>query len=295
MTVDEVRDVLARNLPGPEFGSITPLGSGVDNVGYDVDGELVVRINRTPDPAERAAAIRREAALLAVVGELSPLPVPEPMFADPDAGALDYRKLPGVPLLIRPAAEPARLAAPLAEFLTRIHQPSPSAMHALAALAPRDLYPLSAWRDDAEAGYRTVVEWIPRPHRELVEDFLAADPPAEPDALTFCHNDLGAEHLLADAANSRLTGVIDWTDAAIADPAVDFARIFRDLGPGVVSRTVAGYAPGLRAAARERAVFYARCTLLEDVGYGVESGDERYVRAALANLPHTFARYTWAR
>ena len=35
--------------------------------------------------------------------------------------------------------------------------------------------------------------------------------------------------------------------------------------------------------------FYARCALLEDLAYGARSGDERYRRAALANLARTFA------
>lgn len=291
MTPDDVRDILARNLPGGTYDSVVPIGSGVDNVGYEVDGELIVRISRVTDPTERAEVTRREAALLAVVGELSPVPVPEPIFADPDAGALGYRKLPGVPLLDRPVADPTRLAAALAGFLSRLHRPPPSTMHTLEALLPQDVYPMPAWRDEAEAAYRSAVERrIPPEHRRLVEAFLAAEPPPEPDVLTVCHNDLGAEHLLADAARSTLTGVLDWTDAALADPAVDFGRIFRDLGPGVLHRAVAGYTPGLPAAARKRAVFYARCTLLEDVTYGVESGDGRYIRAALANLPRTFTR-----
>lgn len=39
---------------------------------------------------------------------------------------------------------------------------------------------------------------------------------------------------------------------------------------------------------RERAVFYARCALLEDLAHGVRTGHERYTVAALANLRRTF-------
>ncbi|HEU4494020.1 MAG TPA: phosphotransferase [Rubrobacteraceae bacterium] len=34
-----------------------------------------------------------------------------------------------------------------------------------------------------------------------------------PRALAFCHNDLGAEHVLVDAEANTITGIIDWTDA----------------------------------------------------------------------------------
>jgi aminoglycoside phosphotransferase (APT) family kinase protein len=62
-----VRHLLARHLPERADGAVTPLGAGLDNTAFDVDGELVVRLSRDPDPAERARVVRREARLLAVV------------------------------------------------------------------------------------------------------------------------------------------------------------------------------------------------------------------------------------
>ncbi len=85
--------------------------------------------------------------------------------------------------------------------------------------------------------------------------------------MTFCHNDLEAEHALVDVGANTFTGVIDWTDAAIADPAYDLALIYRDLGPEVFDLTLAHNDGGRFDADRERAVFYARCSLLEDVAY----------------------------
>jgi hypothetical protein len=66
--IDEVRRLLARRLPGYEVGSISGLGEGLDNAAYEVNGELIVRASKEPDPAVRTDATRREAALLAVVG-----------------------------------------------------------------------------------------------------------------------------------------------------------------------------------------------------------------------------------
>jgi hypothetical protein len=45
--------------------------------------------------------------------------------------------------------------------------------------------------------------------------------PGESDAL---------EHVLVDVEANAVTGIIDWTDAAIADPARDLALIYRDFG-----------------------------------------------------------------
>ncbi|MEV7968538.1 aminoglycoside phosphotransferase family protein [Sphaerisporangium sp. NPDC088356] len=283
--IEEIRALLARHLPGREVRSITKLGEGLDNVAYEVDRELIVRGSKETDPAARAESIRREAELLAVVARLSPLPVPEPVFADVDAGFLAYVKLPGVPLIGHPVAEPTRLAAPLGGFLSSLHQ---APVEEMEKLAPRESYPLLSWRQDAERDYRKVVRHVPAAARALVEDFLGRTPPAEPRAGVFCHNDLGAEHLLVDVRASAITGVIDWTDAAITDPACDLALIYRDLGPEVFELTLADYDGRFDDAGRERAAFYARCSLLEDLAHGLTGGASRYRHSALAHLTRTF-------
>lgn len=143
-----------------------------------------------------------------------------------------------------PVAEPARVAPALGGFLHRLHRASPEKFE---GLVERDFYPHQAWREDAERDYREVSFYLPAAANRLVEDFLGRTPPAESHAVSFCHNDLGAEHLLADQKTGIITGAIDWADAAVTDPARDLAMIYRDLGPGVVDRTLARYGGGSTA------------------------------------------------
>ncbi|MGW0193757.1 phosphotransferase family protein [Nonomuraea sp. NPDC003201] len=277
----EIRALLARHLPDYRVRSIDRLGQGLDNTVYEVNNELLVRRNKAATPEEN----RQEVARLAAVRELSPLPVPEVVFADDESGAIAYSKLPGEPLNRHPAADPRLLAQPLAEFLSALHGASPDRMR---DLAPVDTYPALTLLQDAELDYRDVESHVPEEQRHLVERFLREPPPDEAGELRFCHNDLGTEHLLADAATSTITGVIDWTDAAITDPAHDFARIFRDLGPEVFELTASHYAFSLDEAARARVLFYARCALIEDLAYGLSTGPHHYAEAALTHLSWTF-------
>jgi aminoglycoside phosphotransferase (APT) family kinase protein len=283
--IDEVRQALARHLPDGGSGTVVVLGEGVDHVAYDIDGDLIARWSKEPDPARRAAATRREADLLTAVAEWSTLPVPTPLVTDPDAGVLVYRKLAGVPLLEHPVAAPERLAGPLGTFLSRLHQ---APLERVDHLADRDTYPLSAYLADAAGDYDDIVDRLPREDRRLVEDFLDHPPPPEPAALTFCHNDLGSEHLLVDPETGTLTGVIDWADAAITDPAHDLALLYRDLGPVAYDRVLAHYDAPWSDRDSDRAVFLARCALLEDIAYGVRTGAHPYTAAGLDHLTRTF-------
>lgn len=45
------------------------------------------------------------------------------------------------------------------------------------------------------------------------------------------------------------------------------------------------------AADRERAVFYARCKLLEDIAYGGSTGARPYAEAGLAHIARTFGGF----
>lgn len=281
--------MLTRRMPGYVVRSIAGLGEGLDNATYEVNGELIVRARKETNPASRSESTRREADLLAVVVGLSTLPVPEPVLVDTEAGVIAYVKLPGLPLMDHPVGEPTRLAPALGEFLGRLHR---APLEKIEGLVERDTYSLEAWRQDAERDYQGISGHLPPAYRRLVEDFLGRTPPAEPRAVAFCHNDLGAEHLLVDVEANALTGVIDWTDAAIADPARDLASIYRDLGPETFGLTLAHYGGCFDDPDRERAAFYARCKLLEDVAYGLRTlGARRYAEVSLAHLAQTFGTF----
>lgn len=85
-----------------------------------------------------------------------------------------------------------------------------------------------------------------------------------------------------------VTGVIDWGDAAVADPAGDLGRIHRDLGPAALDAALAALAPADPAATRARAVFRARCGAVEDLAYGLDEDRQPYVAKVVTALPWLF-------
>jgi aminoglycoside phosphotransferase (APT) family kinase protein len=287
--MDELRRAIAAHLPGQADGDLVRLGGGTDNVAYALGG-LVLRHSREPDPAARAARVRREARLLEVVSEVSPLPVPRPVFADPALGVLAYAALPGVPLLDLPTGECRRaangVAARLGELLAALHAVP---RERVAGLVGSDDDPPSAWLAEAAELYGRVRAGVPAAYRPLVEGFLSAGPPPRGDDVVFSHNDLGIEHVLVDAVTAAVTGVVDWSDAALTDPASDLGLVLRDLGPGAFDAALAAGSFPDDGGLRERAAFYARCSVLEDLAYGLETpGASRYADKSVASLSWLF-------
>jgi aminoglycoside phosphotransferase (APT) family kinase protein len=86
-------------------------------------------------------------------------------------------------------------------------------------------------------------------------------------------------------AGTTITGIIDWSDCAVADPAAGLGRLARDLGTPALDALL----PGLDKQTRERALFYARCTALEDLAFGLDSGRDNDARNARRALSHLFS------
>jgi len=289
--VAAVGRMVAAHLPGYQVDSVAPAGEGIDNLVDEVNQELILRWSKEPDPAVRAGRVEREARLLTAVAGISPLPVPEPVFTVPEQGCLAYRKLPGRPLLDLPrrrwSAHVGAIAATLGELLAALHA---APVERMAELVDLDDQPLMAWRRQAEETYAAVAAQVPAAHRRPVEAFLDAPPPSGGWMPVFSHNDLGIEHVLVERDNWTVTGVIDWSDAGIVDPAVDFGLLHRDLGPDAAQAAMGRYrtdANNLPTLA-ERAVFYARCSLLEDLAYGVHTQQHAYVGKSLAAMTWLF-------
>ena len=64
-------------------------------------------------------------------------------------------------------------------------------------------------------------------------------------ALAVCHGDLWYENILVERADApgpdlRATGVLDWENASVGDPARDFATLFH-LGAPFAERVIAAY------------------------------------------------------
>jgi Phosphotransferase enzyme family len=190
----------------------------------------------------------------------------------------------GLPLVQRLARAPV-VAAKLGTFLAALHA---APARKMARFAGPDEVPMAEWRDEAAASYATVADIIPPAQRRTVEAFLAARPPRSVGTLLFSHNDLGIEHILVVPATRAITGVVDWSDAALTDPARDFGLLYRDLGPAALTAALTSYQVGDIAALRERAAFYARCGLLEDLAYGDRTGISAYTDKSLTALHWLF-------
>lgn len=287
--------VLRANRPDEAVERVETITRGWDSLALLVNGHWLLRVARRP---EVGASLAREARLLPLVAEaVAPARVPVFTIARLDASpaVVGYEAIRGRPLspddLAGTQAHTEAIIRDLAGFLTALHG-VPIERAVEAGLAP-------ASAEDWRAEYEAFRAWS----REHAAPLLPPDARAwlerlwasyldEPDNVRFqpvlIHRDLGIEHVLLEP-DGRLAGVIDWGDAAIGDPAIDFAGFLGGLGEEFTQRVIAQWS-GPRAAGETaetllaRAKFYARLSPLHAIQYGLLVGSEAHVRQGVAGL-----------
>lgn len=232
--------------PSLRHGVLVRLGAGWDSETYVTDDNWVLRF---PKRQSVVRQLEREAAVLGVIADRLPLPVPRfelsgrpgPAFPYPFVG---YRKLPGRPIIELPTLwlapdEELDAARVLGAFLTELHGVS---LDELPSDLPKEM-PDSPEHAEESArtfdGFRTA---HPEMARRIVEWQRGLSPAQLTDSRpVLVHNDLQAEHLLMSESTRRLTGVIDWGDVATGSAACDFVGLYAWLGRAFAKRVLTHY------------------------------------------------------
>jgi aminoglycoside 2''-phosphotransferase len=102
------------------------------------------------------------------------------------------------------------------------------------------------------------------------------------------HADIDARNVLADPDTGEITGVIDWGDIRIGDPAGEFTGIlFAGLGrAGLLNQLPAliggyGMTPGELERVQERCRFYYFCWPLNEAIHGIEHDKADFIESGL--------------
>ena len=183
--------------------------------GYDfrvllLDETWVIRIARRPACAE---ALQAEAGFLPALAKALPVQVPAFEFVSNDFAV--YRLVDGTPLVDEEEG--------VREFLDALHAIDPSG---LPVERPDWVETYTRQCDEFR---RLVVPLLPDELHARAESLFAEVETLVGFAPAFTHSDLGPEHLLC--RDGRLIGVIDWGDARVGDPALDYAWLLNEPFP----------------------------------------------------------------
>jgi aminoglycoside phosphotransferase (APT) family kinase protein len=271
-------------------GTAEALGAGMGSVAWLIDGDWVARF---PITADARATLQTELALLALLHDALPVPVPgiEHVARNPEGEAImtAYRLLDGVPLSLPALAalsDSARARAfnelsGMIDALRRVpvEHAQGAGVHVrrhegFGHPSQRELH----HRHSARVGDKAVtrIEELWRAYE------TGADEAATPDTLV--HADLKPEHVLHDPNSGEITGVLDWGDACLSHADFELAVIglFFDAN---VRDEVARRLPNVNEQqVAQHAELLVAVRWLCDLDVGAIDGDDPFVSMCAASL-----------
>ena len=289
LTPEAVRNAIEVAFPALTVEHCRSLGEGWDSAAWLVNDLLLFRFPKRPAVAR---ALRWEIALLPALAQALPVAIPHFTYVaergaptDPALPFVGYPLLDGVFLDTVPGLlhETSPLLPRLADFLRVLHRFPPE--RAVAAGLPAVDWAawVAHWERFAarlmigEAVRFTLATrvWLVALHDALLAELRRA---ARPVALL--HHDLALEHILVAPDGARLTGVIDWGDIVLGDPALDFVGLARACSAATLTALLAAYGP-VDEGFQRRIAWYGRLAPFHLLGFGLDIADAAIVAEAI--------------
>jgi aminoglycoside phosphotransferase (APT) family kinase protein len=235
---------------------LTEVDDGWDFKVLILGDEWVVRWPRHRLAVEE---IEKEVELLPALTPLLPVDVPRFDYVSREPWLVAYRLIRGQPLADEdPDGVRAFLGALHAAEIDRIPAPRPDW--------------LETYRELADEFRRVVLPLLDGDERTRGEALLAETETLTGFEPTLTHSDLGPTHLIV--REGRLVGVIDWGDARVGDPAIDYSWLLNGPFPHWE----------VDDELRRRALIYHRLGPWFEVHYGDFTSQPEWVRSGLGGV-----------
>lgn len=225
--------VLRMHFPELRWRQFKYIDKGWDHDVIVLDDKYVFRFPKRKSYIE---LLKKEIALLQILEEKISLKIPKYIFIAEDYSCAGYEIVPGKelkPWIYRQLVKPENkrfIAQQIGEFLTQLHSIPLDIVEKYIGIEPPVKKEI---RDLRKNALEILPAKLSKREMQVIEKFLnelwemVKDTPK-----TLIHYDLSGEHILVDKENTRLTGIIDFSDRSIDDPALDFALLDRYGGYG---------------------------------------------------------------
>ena len=246
---------------------------------------------RFPKREGSVAKLNMEHKILSGLGEWVSLPVPNfEYFCESCENSsrrfAGYRKIPGVAGDASQVSDRHRIARQLGVFLERLHTYSVDEAREAGVPEKRDL--VMHWRDKSLKQLRSLDGL--NVNLSLLRHYIEDDTPVSfVGAPVLVHGDMWAEHILINNRSGEVSGIIDWGDTLISDPAIDFDCLYAWYGESWLRNVLIHYTGALDTEVISRSRYLATCLAIHNITLGRNLGRAQWVEAGYAALQLVFA------
>jgi len=232
---------LQQEFPRLHLDSVTMIPTGWDHIVLELNEQIIFRF---PRYLSTAKGLQREVRLLSYLQNRLTVSIPDYKYVGKHHILAGYRRISGAPLThggyrLNWTRE---LSRGLARFLKQLHTTriTPKVSRTIPTEGPREREKIL--HNHHRRIKALTYKYLDNKTRKLSETLLrntAETFRTENYKPVLIHGDLTDRNMLVDPTTGRLKGILDWNDARITDPAIDFCGLFevnRHLGQQTLSR-----------------------------------------------------------
>ncbi len=290
----DYKDILGRLFPALEIKHQSEVDIGWSSQILLVNGEYVVKIPKT---REASTGIEKEMSITEAIRDTLSVLIPEyvaSIFND-ELVAAAYRFIEGSMFTTQPVKgeievlnptaylgsdKRSEVARQIGETLSFIHSIETGIVEPVLKRYVTDNWEekISSWflecRKIAEMGLSPEELAISRKFLDNLEKSFNNFNYTR----KFIHGDFGGWNMLFDPETLKFTGLLDWADSRIGDPARDFTELLYDFGEPFTLEILHHYGIERDPGIMERAKLYLRLAGFQDLKYGMETGSEFFTK-----------------
>lgn len=284
--IDRAYRIVENTYPHLDRAQIELFNDGFDHAVLVVNGTQAFRF---PKNSAYLAKLRVTTAFLQRFAPLSPVTVPNPELEEDDGLVYEkYTFITGTPLsekLARawPEEKLMVLGNELGSFLSTLHTFPVNEAVTMGALMHD---PLKKWQRRYESIQHFVLPAVNSDTAEMIgrlfEHFFASLRTNSP-ALAVIHADIKPAHIIVSSDHQELTGIIDFGDMEIGDPAEDFT-FFQKYTPDITPFILETYQAQKDNAFLDRVSFYQKILPVMELDHALEVGMHDKAKTYIQNL-----------
>jgi len=290
MDIKDYVRIIESAFPQFKINKVHTMQQGWDSFVVSVNETYVFRFPLRPLTEK---CLDSEIKLLPELARVLPVPIPNFEYIWTGSKELPqmfvgYPMIQGVPLSIIPPFESTRkeeIAKLLGQTLTELHSyPTEKAVE--AGLEPRNI---QRWKEihvemlekHRKISFPLMEPALQRKSMDIFEKYLENDEYFEFEPVLI-HGDLAPDaHVLWEPEAEEITGIIDWGDIRIGDPALDFTGLLCDCGPEFTKMVLEYYKRPFGHTILERAAWYIKFSGFYHIEYGQIIGENSYIEEGL--------------
>jgi len=286
-------DSIQKDFANFNISSIQKIGEGDNSKAFSVNEEYVFRF---PKSKEAKVQMQREIVVLPIIKPFLILQIPEFKFISLDLSFVGHKIIQGTPLtskiynsLKRKTRESIQHS--IGNFLLRLHHID------LSLLKDCNLETTNLkeeYAENFEQAKDFIYPNISKAKRKTITQLFTnylGDAENFEYAPVLIHSDFSKDHILIDAANKQITGIIDFGDIAFGDPAYDFMYLLDEFGEDFLNGIFKIYKPIDKNKLMRKLIFFSLANKVQIILMEKEANDSEGLKEAFDTLDHWLKKW----